>query len=564
MKKRLIGFGCMVCAAALAVTAYAQQEIRNVDPSATGERQEQIRKYYERLKQFEAVEEQGKTSEGELIQGDDQAAPAAEGAAPAVSAQGTIFVQRIETTPSEALSEEELQGLIAPYENKELTVNDLRELVAKINELYRQKNLITARAFLSPQKIEGGVVVIKLIEGKIGDVTIEGNKSTRESFIQTRVGLKSGDVLNTARLEKDLEHFNSVYDIDAKVELKAGKDFGRTDAVVKVQEPRRYQLTTFVDNAGREDIGLYRFGALAADNSFLGFRDRLTLGMFLAEGTTSGSVAYDFPVNKQGTRFGASYDMNRIDVISGEFEVLEIDGDSSDIGVFADHPLIGRSDLNVNVFLNYDQKKTTTKFSDVTLVETTVNSFSYGGAARVIDQDGLWYLRGSLTNALSDLESDSNFLRTNADVSRYHILKNDCSLVLRASGQLSFDDMLPSSEQFQIGGLSTVRGYDEGLLIGERGYFLSAELNFPLTPKPNWRDKVQGTVFIDHGGIFPYRPAGADENNENDFITGAGGGIIINLSEYFSGRVVGAFPFNDPKGTSDGFKVHFYFQSILF
>lgn len=42
---------------------------------------------------------------------------------------------------------------------------------------------------------------------------------------------------------------------------------------------------------------------------------------------------------------------------------------------------------------------------------------------------------------------------------------------------------IPYLDQFQTGGLATVRGYSEGICMGKNGYFFSGELMFPLLPR---------------------------------------------------------------------------------
>ncbi|NTV30217.1 MAG: ShlB/FhaC/HecB family hemolysin secretion/activation protein [Candidatus Omnitrophica bacterium] len=551
---------CLVILSVVCPKVYAQDGLGSAAPGAVQSRQGQIKEYLER------------DSELKEKAADEKKAPVVEEAAPSENKSekdtskvvGTVFIKKIETDASDILSTDEIRSITSAYEGRELSVRDLGEMINRINELYRTRNFIAARAFLVPQKIKDGVAYVRLIEGRVGSVFVDGNRYTRSTFITKRIPVKHDDFLDSKRLQDALQRFNSIYDVKVRAELQAGSEFGRTDCLLKTTEPPNYQLSTFVDNAGRDDIGLYRVGAVAVNNSLLGYRDRFVLGAVRAVGTMSASVAYDIPINTLGTRVGASYDINQIKIIDGDFEVLDISGTSQNIGASVQHPFIAQADLLVNGFVNAERNNSTTDFSDVRLIETTVNSFTYGSDFRRIDSKGLWYSRGSLTNAFADMEGEDTFFRTNMDLSRYQLLGNDKVLILRASGQMAPDKMLPSSEQFQIGGLSTVRGYNEGALLGERGYFLSAELNFPLFSQASqWRNKLKGSLFVDHGGIFPYKPAGADPTNDGDTISGVGGGVILDLSKYFSGRVFLATPLNDSGNQGDDLKIHFYFQSVL-
>ena len=105
------------------------------------------------------------------------------------------------------------------------------------------------------------------------------------------------------------------------------------------------------------------------------------------------------------------------------------------------------------------------------------------------------------------------------------------------------------------GGVATVRGYSEGLLIGRSGYILSGELLFPIFPKtiknkdktkeyPFLGSYMKGFVFADHAGIFPYKGTGLGKEgyNQNDFLISIGGGVRINLPKDISLRLSWGIP----------------------
>ena len=56
----------------------------------------------------------------------------------------SIYVSKIETNSSSILSKTELDNLIFDYENKDVTINELRKLVSDINKIYAKKGYITA------------------------------------------------------------------------------------------------------------------------------------------------------------------------------------------------------------------------------------------------------------------------------------------------------------------------------------------------------------------------------------------------------------------------------------
>ena len=120
----------------------------------------------------------------------------------------TFVVNKIVIDKSQILSEAEITKLKNSYEGRTLVVKDLYELVGKINKLYSDRGYLTCRAVLPAQTIKQGVAYIRLMEGKTGKVSVEGNKSTKESYITNRLSLKPGTIANINTLNKDLLLFN--------------------------------------------------------------------------------------------------------------------------------------------------------------------------------------------------------------------------------------------------------------------------------------------------------------------------------------------------------------------
>ena len=119
----------------------------------------------------------------------------------------------------------------------------------------------------------------------------------------------------------------------------------------------------------------------------------------------------------------------------------------------------------------------------------------------------------------------------------------------------------------QTGGLATVRGYNEGLMIGKNGYFISGELMFPLMPReitsPRTGEKipfigryVKGAIFADTAGIFPTASEDVGKMQQwsdvhNYFAASLGMGLRVQLPADLSARLYWGFPlirnYNEPK-----------------
>jgi hemolysin activation/secretion protein len=534
---------CLILTATLVLSSTGgyTQEARRMSAGAVQTRDKDTMNYYRMEKKLDKEQAREKSPEECLKP------TVSETAAPAIK----VKVDKIIVTPSKLLTQKEIEGVINNYQGKELTIQDLFTAVNDINTLYSDKGYVTARAMLPPQKITNGVVTIKLIEGVVGNIEVKGNNSTRRQYILDRLNIKKGEAVNVKCLEKSLVFFNSTNDIQVRAEFQPGATEGTTNCILSIDEPDHYQITSFTDNAGRKENGLYRIGTYLYDSSLVGCRDHLTAGGVWADGTLAGNISYNSPIGYWGTRLGISYDINQVNVNSGPFEILDISGNSYDFGVMASQPVIAQQRLRSNLFAGFDLKRSSTEFSGTELFVTNTRTVTYGFDLQEYDCYGAWFGRNSFVNGFKGLGGDTNFFRYAGDLLRSQSLPWGLSATARCGGQLTPDHMLPSSEQFQIGGQSTVRGYTEGLLIGDNGYIASAELNTPIpfTQKTILKD-TKAFIFVDQGGAFPYRPGEDKKILNTDFLTSVGWGININLiKQHVTGKINFGIPLTNRENT---------------
>lgn len=95
-----------------------------------------------------------------------------------------VYIEKIDIPNSQILTKEEIADIVKDYEQTNLTMEDIKELVERINDLYLDKGFVTARAYLPEQTIENGLLKIAVMEGKVGYITVEGNRWTKTSHIR--------------------------------------------------------------------------------------------------------------------------------------------------------------------------------------------------------------------------------------------------------------------------------------------------------------------------------------------------------------------------------------------
>lgn len=548
---------------ALVVLAAMPAALKAQTPTdAGGIQQEQQRtlEYYQLQKRL-----QERPADGDLI--DDQTGKPGAPKVPETTAR--VLINRIATNPSEVLTPGEIEAITSKVTGREVTIQELFDMIGALNAQYKAKGCVTCQAFLPPQKVEGGTVEIRLVEGKLGNVTIEGATYIRDRFFLERIQAKPGEVLDVQRLEKDLAFINNTNDVKTAASLKPGPTFGTVDAVIRAQEPQRFGVTVFGDNAGRDEIGRNRLGLIFNAKSVFGLSDPLTVTASGADGTKAGSVGYSIPFTRWGTRAGVQYDASAIEIKSGPFEPLDVTGTASNLGFNLSQPVIAENQQRVNVFVGYNTKDSITKFSDVPLTRADTRTFTLGFDAQRFTASGFWYTRQFLTRGSSNFGGDLDFVKYNADGLWTNTYRNGLTSVVRGSFQLANEPRLPTFEQFFIGGMATVRGYPEGLLIGARGYFVSGELQMPILSTQlagagiPTGDRLRAVLFFDHGGVVPGGATG-QSFDWSDTLTSTGGGVLYNFTKYFSGRVMLGLPLAERGNAPRDWVVHVYVQSLVY
>ncbi|SDO87425.1 ShlB/FhaC/HecB family hemolysin secretion/activation protein [Selenomonas ruminantium] len=396
-------------------------------------------------------------------------------------------LKQVNCTFSEILAQDEIQAVTGSYIGRQVTLKVLQEMAEKITDIYRQKGYMTCGAVLPPQRIHDGVVEIRLIEGKTGEVTIKGNRYTKTKYIADRLWLTAGKIANTDKLNRDLRWFHGTNDIQLRVVLKPGSQEGTTDYEIMAFEPQNQTVTLYVDNDGYETSGRWREGLFYNMRSLTGHRDALRSSFLRSQGTKAWSLGYSFPVSKKGMRLDLNYAANRTEVTKGELKPLGVKGKSASYSLTWRVPFHMTEHSRHEAGLQYVHQTAETDLGHGTrLVVPWVDdkirrvipytSFTHYGNSTVFYHKHSFVLaRRSDIDGKSDTAS---LYRLNSFWQKRY--KNGQFWQGRLDGQWSSADNLASSDRFFIGGVNSVRGYEEGFIGGERGLTAGIEYHIPL------------------------------------------------------------------------------------
>jgi hemolysin activation/secretion protein len=147
-----------------------------------------------------------------------------------------FFISSIQIIGNTVFSSEIMDELKASYEQKMSSLKDLKSLAMDITAYYRTRGYVTSRALIPPQKITEGKVQIQIIEGKVGNIAMEGLRFSRESMIRKRFRVRTGEILRYQSLERSLGTLNANPDREVRIVLVRGEKPETTDIILKLEE----------------------------------------------------------------------------------------------------------------------------------------------------------------------------------------------------------------------------------------------------------------------------------------------------------------------------------------
>jgi hemolysin activation/secretion protein len=468
------------------------------------------------------------------------------------------------------------------YENKELSMRAMQEVANKITDLYRQSGFITSRAILAPQKIEGGLLKIEIIEGKMGTIDVKGNKYYKASLIKRKIDLKPADAFNYNKLKSNLSNLNAYRDRNVQTVLTPGKEPGTTDLVLNVTDKLPVHVGVSYDNYGSRYLDKKRYQGTLTHNNLTGNDDIMTLTYQLAEGHHTyrlNSGRYFLPFSSK-TGIGLYVSKSQLE-LGKEYADLHARGKSSIYSVFLTQNMISNDLTDLSADIGFDYKDSF-NFENYTM--TSKDRLRNGRLAMRFDHSdgmGRTIVNNEITQgfpdtmgALGEKESafvtsregaGAKFTKNLIDVLRLQRMPKNSTLLIKGQGQVS-SHVLTSTEQYQLGGISNLRGFAPGEAVGDAGGSLTAEWSFPVYGlSKNWKsplskayiyDALRLAVFYDCGKVNLRNPS-ADEHKTTT-LSDYGIGARYDLPENFSARIDLAWPIDDE--TSDDSDFHTWFK----
>ena len=483
----------------------------------------------------------------------------------AFSAPPTGEVSGYEVFGNTLIPVEQIQELLKPYTGQQ-SLEGITAASQALQNLYVQAGYAGVVTSVPAQTLSNGKVRIDVLEGKLDQIVVQGNNSFSNANIKAGLpSLRVGFTPNLVDLDTHTLMVNENPAKSVRVVFQPGLRTGQLDALVVTEEENPVQLTATLDNTGNSTSGRYR-ASLVFQHANVFDRDhvfnvRLNAPVNDPANGLAAGLSYRIPLYQQYASIDllASYSNVKNRVTPTPAGDLSFAGQGQAVGVrYNWHlPRVGKSKQKISAGLDWRQYRNecsigvfgsqgcgpaaaSVEVRPVTLAYQVFNPGSYSAFVQLASN----VLAGGSLGQAQNFEasrpgSTPRYWVLSGGYQLVRSLENQSTLSWRANAQHS-PHALISAEQFGIGGASTVRGYAERELVGDRGVATSVEwstsLPWPLqnTSQSGASPQLLGTVFIDAGLVSNHLGTVCKSGKTTCSIAGAGIGLTVSQGRRWS------------------------------
>lgn len=440
----------------------------------------------------------------------------------------TFVIQHIQVQGNTVLPDSDVGVITAPFLGKPLGTNRINLLLRRFTEAFVARGYITTRAYLGEQNLATGVLVVTVVPGKLESIQLNGRTirpASASLFDTIGGGLVTdagtawqfpapGDTVRLQDLEQGVDQINRLRRNRAELQILPGQTPGSSVVALANQPGDRFRFSAGVDNYGSRTTGISRTRlGLDADNA-LGFQEAFSVSYVGTADTNAAvlSTAVPFGYNT----FSYTGSVSEYQSVIGDTALLY--GRSFGHTLGWNHVLT-RDKAGRQAFdLTLTYRKSEREINNLQLdpQRLTILRAAWSGLRRFAANEQMGYVtaEAGISRGLPSINATRDPTDIRPDEAHAQFTKLDANATLQLplarifdSAQLAWRAQLVGqwanvalfgSEQIYAGGMSTVRGFREGVIAGDRGAYLRNELAWANAPALASM-RMDPYVFLDGG-----------------------------------------------------------------
>ncbi len=486
-------------------------------------------------------------------------------------------IERVEVSGNTVISSDEIKAIVVNYEGKELSWERLRQLTDLLTQLYVSRGYLTSGAFLPQQDISNGVIKVRIVEGRLEKINIEGLKHLNKSYITSIFTDDRSQPLNINSLEEKLrliQQNSSIENIQA--ELIKGTTEDKSVLLLEIEEATQLNAKLSFDNYRSPNVGEYQGTVQTSYQNLIGVSDRAWAEYNLTEGFDAYLLNYTIPINRSNGTISLEYRNGDSKILEDLFDESDIRAEADTISLQYRQPIIYRSFREVALGIALERQASQTFILDKLPFSFTTGPQEGRSVVSELRLKGEWLER--FPTAVLAVNSQLNFgldlfnatVNDDAPDGLFFIWQGqaqwiqalnqnrDLLLISRLAIQLTPDSLLPLS-QFTLGGFGTVRGYRQNQEVGDNGVVGTIEIQIPLAGNGASSSKLNLIPFIEGGKVWN------SDGGNSSYLASVGYGLSWEFKDFLSIRIDWGLPLtnNSTGGNSlqeNGFSFSFQLQ----
>lgn len=414
----------------------------------------------------------------------------------------------------------EIAATLEAFRGPQGSFEMIQNAIAAVESRYLEHGFGAVKVVLPEQEIDQGLIELRIVEGVVGEVKVEGLQFASLENIRASVpGLREGEQPNMRDIDAALRVVNEGAVKQMALTFRQSPEAGKVDALIRVkdEDPVRYALS--FDNSsspveGRYPTGRFR-SALIVQHGNLWGRDHALSAQFMTspdhhtDDVTILGGSYRIPLYALGDVLelsGAYSNVNsgKLGGSLGSGNELTSNGAGKVLGVKYEQFLPNKGNWTHKLVYGLDHREYINATTDASGnrpypdVNVTPASLSYQG--RMAWEGGELSLSAGFVQNIKlggdastehmnafDPNGNRNAVRVGAtadyQIWRYSLsttwlLPQDWLFKWAINGQDSGHVLIPG-EQFGAGGVDSVRGFYERQLSGDTGHRTGIELYTP-------------------------------------------------------------------------------------
>jgi len=423
-----------------------------------------------------------------------------------------VTLREIRVEGATVFTSEQLRQHTDAYLDREITGSDIFGLAQALTVLYRNAGYFLSLVIVPPQSLTEGRLTLRVIEGYIDSVFIEGDARVSTQLAAMAEKIAATRPMRAEVLERYLLLANEFPGVQLRSVLSPSKTVGAADLTL-IATVKTIEGFASVDNYGSRYIGPNQATLGFSANQLLGVNDQLR---YIGVGTGNTQMAYhqlsySQVLNEEGLKLGLTLSQARTQP-GDSLRTSDILGRSEGMSLSLGYPLLRTRNQSLLARVVYDNTDIDSNVLGVRTSEDRIRAIRAGLSWQRLDRfDGQNTLDVDISQGVggttggdtlkSQAGADGMFSKLVFDYSRFQPLSARWGLSIGVAGQWSGDTPLLSSEQFAIGGRRFGRAYDAAELVGNRGLALRLEPRYAGTSSLSWLQAYHLLGFYDIGEV---------------------------------------------------------------